>query len=65
MAVRAESFFSMAVSLVKISLWAGGVGVLRVLVSSWRRFYRYSHAVFVYSWKLLAWRKASTVAKAL
>ncbi len=65
MAVRPESFFSMAVSLYKILSWARSVGMLQVLVSSWMHFFRYSHAVLVYSGQLIAWRKASTVAKAL
>ncbi len=39
--------------------------MLRVLVSSSRHFFRYSHAVLVYSGELLAWRNASTVAQAL
>jgi hypothetical protein len=39
--------------------------VLQVLVSSWRHFFRYSYEVLVYSRRLLDWRKASTVAKAL
>ncbi len=61
----AQSFISLTESLFIISLCAGVAGVLWVVLGYKSPIFMYSHAFFVYSRQLLAWRNASTVARAL